>query len=197
MSALRHQVGTSDEAGISLVEVIIYSALSALLLSVLGGLFYVGFQTQAAAAGRDAATGAAAVVSNSLQTGVRKASSISVSGTLLKARVATGATGWQCVTWVLVDKKLKYKASSAAITDTDYSGSSWTVLAVGASGGLAAGSAFVGLGTPLTSTQLSYSLAFTSGGPIVPVAGAATPNAVVAGIVTPDAFGTGSPESCW
>ena len=165
----------------SLVEVILYSALSALLLSVLGGLFYVGFQTQAAAGGRDAATGAAGVVSNSLQTGIRRASSISASGTLLKARVATGANSWQCVTWVLTtDKKLKYKAGSAAITDTDYSSSTWTVLAVGASGGLA-GSAFVAVGT-----QLTYSLTFTSGGITVPVAG----------IVTASAFGTGSPESC-
>lgn len=184
MSVRRQRLPTGDEAGISLVEVIIYSALSALLLSVLGGLFFVGFTTQTEAAGRDAATGAAGVVSNSLQTGIRRASSISVSGsgTLLKARVANGATGWQCVSWVLTpDKKLKYKAGSAAITDTDYASSSWTVLAVGAGQGLA-GPAFAGVGT-----QLTYSLAFLSGGVTVPVGG----------VVTANAFGTGSPESCW
>ena len=164
----------------SLVEVIIYSALSALLLSVLGGLFYVGFQTQAAAGGRDAATGAAGVVSNSLQTGIRRASSISASGTLVKARVATGTASWQCAAWALTsDNKLVYKSSAAPITSTDYS--TWTVLAVGASGRLGAGSGFLGV-----ASQLTYSLAFTSGGMTVPVAG----------VVTASAFGAGSPESC-
>ena len=165
----------------SIVEVIIYSALTALMLSVLGGLFYVGFQTQAAAGSRDAATGAAQVVGNSLQTSVRNASSLSVSGTLLKARVASGATGWQCVAWALTaDNKLVYKAASAAITSTDYS--TWTVLAVGASGRLGSGAAFSG-----GSAQVRYSLAFTSGSITVPVAGTATVSA----------SGTGSPESCW
>lgn len=170
-----------DESGISMVEVIIYSALSALLLGVLGGLFFVGFKTQAATGGRDAATGAAQVVTNSLQTAVRNASSVSATGTILKARVATGESGWQCVSWVLTaDKKLVYKAWPTAITSTDYS--TWTVLATGASGRLGGGAAFTG-----GPAQVSYSLAFTSGDVTVPVAGAATANA----------FGTGSPESCW
>lgn len=181
MSALGKRVNAGDDAGMSLVEVIMYSTLTALVLGVLGGLFYAGFQAQAAASGRDAATGAAQVVSNSLQTGVRNASSLSLSGTLLKARIATGAAGWQCVAWALTpENKLVYKTSSAAITSTDFS--TWTVLAAGASGRLAGGSAFSG-----DSTQVSYSLAFTSGGITVPVAGAVTANA----------FGTGSPESCW
>jgi hypothetical protein len=181
MSALQRRSRAAEEAGVSLVEVIIYSALTALMLSVLGGLFYAGFQTQAAASGRDAATGAAEVVSNSLQTGVRRASSILASGTLLQARVATGAAGWQCAAWALTpDSKVVYKTASAAITSTDYS--TWTVLAVGASGGLGGGAAFSG-----TSPQVSYSLAFTSGTITVPVAGAATASA----------FGTGSPETCW
>lgn len=172
---------TGDETGISMVEVIIYSALTALVLSILGGLFYVGFKTQAATGGRDAATGAAQVVSNSLQTAVRNASSVSATGTVLKARVASGGTGWQCVTWALTaDNKLVYKAAAAAITTTDYS--SWAVLATGASGRLGGGAAFTG-----GPGQVSYSLAFTSGGVTVPVAGTVTANS----------FGTGSPESCW
>lgn len=181
MSILRGAAPGSDEAGISLVEVIIYSAVTALLLSILGGVFFVGFQTQAAAGGRDAATGAAQAVSNSVQTAVRNASSISVTGPVLKARVASGVAGWQCVTWALTgDNKLVYKAASAAITSTDYS--SWTVLAVGASGRLGGGAAFSG-----DSARVSYSLAFTFGSVTVPVAGAATANA----------YGTGSPDSCW
>lgn len=172
---------TGDQAGLSLPEVIIATAVSALVLTILGSLFFSGFKTQAAVTGRDAATGAAAVVSNSVQTAVRNASNISVSGALLKARVTTGTATWQCVAWALTpDNKLVYKSSSAAITSTDYS--AWTVLAVGASGRLSGGGAFTG-----TSTQVNFSLAFTSGGITVPVAGVATANA----------YGTGSPESCW
>ncbi len=181
MSVLRESGPTSDETGMTIVEVIIYSALTALVLSVLGGLFFVGFKTQAATGGRDAATGAAQVVSNSLQAAVRNASSVSVTGTVLKARVASGATGWQCVTWaVTTDNLLVYKTAPAAITSTDYS--SWTVLATGASGRLGGGAAFSG-----DSAQVSYSLAFSSGGITVPVAGTVTANS----------YGTGSPESCW
>lgn len=175
-----------DESGISMVEVIIYSALTALLLSVLGGLFFVGFKTQAATGGRDAATGAAQVVSNSLQTSIRNASSVSVSGTILKARVASGDTGWQCVTWALTaDEKLVYKTSSSAITSTDYS--TWTVLATGASG-LGGGAPFIETSTA-SSAQISYSLAFTSGSDLASV--------LVAGTVIANAYGTGSPASCW
>ncbi len=181
MKRLNVRSRAAHEAGISLIEVIVYSALSALVLSVVGGLLSVGFQAQASVGGRDAATGAAEVVSNSVQTAVRNSSSVLVSGTLLKALVATGATGWQCVTWALTsDSKLVYRAASVAITSTDYS--TWTVLAAGATGRLGGGAAFSG-GT----TQVSYSLAFTSGSATVPVAGS----------VTATAYGTGSPETCW
>ncbi|HEY3339438.1 MAG TPA: hypothetical protein VGK18_13120 [Propionicimonas sp.] len=181
MSATVGRARTGDDAGMSLPEVIVYAAVSALLLSVLAGVFYVGSQTQAAVGGRDAATGAGQVVTNSLQTSVRNASSLLVTGTLVKARVATGALGWQCVTWALTaDNKLVYRAASAAITSTDYS--TWTVLATGARGLLGGGAAFSG-----GSTQVSYSLSFASGSVSVPVAGAAMANA----------YGTGSPESCW
>jgi hypothetical protein len=180
--SVRSVPSIADEAGLSLAEVIIYTAVSALVLSLVGGLFYTGFKTQSAVGGRDAATGAAEVVSNSVQTAVRNASSVSVSGALLKARVTTGAASWQCVTWALTaDNKLVYKSAAAAITSTDYA--TWTVLAAGASGRLSGGAAFTGVG----STQVSYSLAFTAGGTTVPVAGT----------VTASAYGTGSPESCW
>ena len=180
MRFLRGRSSTADEAGISLVEVIIYSALSAVVLSVLGGLVFTGFQTHAAVSGRDAATGAAEVVSDSLQTGIRNASIISVSSRLVKARVATGASGWQCVAWALTaDGKLAYKAAAVPITSTDYS--AWAVLADEVTP-LDGTPAFSG-----SATQLGYSLAFTSGGITVPVAG----------VVTANAQGTGNPETCW
>ncbi|HAM43829.1 MAG TPA: hypothetical protein DCM67_02230 [Propionibacteriaceae bacterium] len=172
---------TDPQAGISLVEVIMYSTLTVLVLTVVASLFYVGFQTQAVAGDRDTATGHAQVVANTLQSGVGNASAISVTGSTVQARVATGTTGWQCAAWALTsDHKLVYRTSDSSITDTDYS--TWTVLATGVSGGLSGGDAFSG-----DATRLDYSFRFASGSVTVPIAGAATATA----------FGAGSPESCW
>ena len=182
MSALRLRVNAGDDAGMSLVEVIIYSALTALVLSVLGGLFYAGFQTQAAASGRDAATGAAQVVSNSLQTGVRQRQQH-----LGVRHAAQGAGRHRCRRLAMRDLGTDRGQTSWCTRPPRRRSppptySTWTVLAAGASGRLAGGSAFSG-----GSAQVSYSLAFTSGSVTVPVAGAVNANA----------FGTGSPESCW
>lgn len=172
---------TDPQAGISLVEVIMYSTLTVLVLTVVASLFYVGFQTQAVAGDRDAATAQAQVVANTLQSNIGNASAISVTGSTVQARVATGTSGWQCVAWALTaDQKLVYRTSDSPITDTDYT--TWTVLATGVSGGLGGGDAFSG-----DAAQLDYSLRFASGTVTVPIAGSATATA----------FGAGSPESCW
>lgn len=171
----------ADEAGMSLVEVIIYSSLVALTLVVLGGMFAAGLQTQAAARDRDSATGAAQVVGNSLQAGVRNASSVLVSAGLVKARVASGTGGWQCAAWALTaDHQIVHTTDPALVASADYS--AWTVLATGATGQLGGGAAFSG-----DSTRVDYALAFTSGSATVPVAGT----------IVPTAYGPGSPASCW
>lgn len=164
-----------------MVEVVMYSTLTALVLTILAGLLSATFQAHAVAGQRDAATGRAQVASGFLQTTIRNASTLLVSGTVVQARVATGANGWQCTTWALTtDGNLVYKSASTAITSTDYT--TWTVLASGVTGRLAGGAAFTG-----SSTQASYALGFTSGDVTVPLAGEASANA----------FGPGSPESCW
>jgi hypothetical protein len=172
---------TDGEAGISLVEVIMYSALTVLVLTVVGGMFYAGFQAQATALERDTATGAAQVVSTSLQSGIGNASDVLVSGggTMVQARVANGTATdsqpWQCVAWVLTPNgDVVYNSSSTAITSTDYS--TWPVLGTGATGSFS-----------LSSNTVAYSLSFTTGKATVPVAGSVTANAV----------GSGEPSSCW
>lgn len=181
MTGRRSRVATRGDAGLSLIEVIMYSSLTALVLTVLSGLLYAGFKTQAVAGARDAATGAAQVVASSLRSSVSNASGLSVSDTVLRARVATGESGWQCVAWALTgDNTLVYKSASTAISANDFG--NWTVLATGVSGGLDAGAAFRG-----DSTEVTYSFRFASGEVVVPLAGAAVP----------DAYGPGSPESCW
>jgi hypothetical protein len=189
MTSYRKRPRLENEAGLSLVEVIMYSTLTTLVLTVLAGLFYAGFQAQAVAGQRDTATGSAQVVSNSLQTSVRNASGLLVSSTVLQARVATGDSGWQCVAWALTaDGNLAYKAASSAITSTDYS--TWTVLASGVSGRRASGGAFSISPTAESygvATQVSYSFGFASGNAVVPIAGTAAAGA----------YGTGGPETCW
>lgn len=180
MTSSRQRIA-DPQAGISLVEVIMYSTLTVLVLTVVASLFYAGFQTQAIAGDRDTATSHAQLVANTLQSDIGNASALSVTGSTVQARVATGSTGWQCVAWALTsDGQLVYRTSDSAITDTDYS--TWTVLATGVTGGLSGGDAFSG-----DASRLDYSLRFASGPVTVPIAGAATANS----------FGAGSPESCW
>lgn len=88
--------------GMSLVELILYSGLSMLFLTVLAGIFVTSWQADAATRDRDAATGAAHVVTNSIQTSIRNASSFKVDGSLLRARVATPGGGWECRAWRLI-----------------------------------------------------------------------------------------------
>lgn len=172
---------TDAEAGISLVEVIMYSTLTVVVLTVVASLFFVGFQTQAVTGDRDAATGAAQVVANSLQSSISNSSAVQVTGTTVQARVASGDSGWQCEAWALTsDHTVVYKTSDAPITDSDYA--TWSVLATGVAGGLAGGAAFSG-----DSSRLIYSVTLSSGNVTIPIAGVAAATA----------FGTGSPESCW
>lgn len=181
MTRNRGRVITDAEAGISLVEVIMYSTLTVVALTVVASLFLVGFQTQAVTGDRDAATGGAQVVANSLQTSISNSSAVLATGSSVQARVATGDSGWRCEAWALTSAHtLVHKTSDAPISDGDYA--NWSVLATGVTGGLAQGAAFAG-----DSSRLSYSVTVASGNVTVPIAGVAVANA----------FGTGSPESCW
>lgn len=168
MTTRRARPPISEQAGLSLVEVILYSTLSALVLTVLAGLFSATLQAQAVALQMDAATGAAEV----LQASVRNASEIQVtSSTRLVARVADGVSGWQCRAWELTPKgELVYSVGSKA-----------KVMATGVSGPANGDPAF----TSANSTA-SYSLVLGSGKIKVPIAGTVFANA----------FGPGIPESC-
>lgn len=134
-----HEVRRDD--GLTLVELIIYSALSALLLAVLASVFITSWQADATTRRRDAATGAAHVITNSLQTSIRNASGFTINGGLLRARVATGATDWECRAWRLTNPRtiegekwyeLQYNHGNAAIDDAS---AGWANLLKGLSGG--------------------------------------------------------------
>ena len=168
----------TDDAGMTLVELIMYILLSALFLGLLATLFATTLTAGQQTRNRDTATGTAQVVSESLQTSVRNAALVRVDGAQLRAVVATGASQWECRAWVLQSGELRYRASAAAIpVGTATTG--WAVLATGVVGTKAAGSPFV-----LSSTDsVSIGYRVTVGEASVNITSAATAQAKSEGTI--------------
>ena len=117
----------------TLIELIIAVLIAALLLGAVASIFASGLRSESATRDRDAATGAAQVVTESLHASIRNASDVLAEGNLLRAVVATGSSGWECRAWALVGDELRYRTSPAP---TGADATSWTVLARGVSGTL-------------------------------------------------------------
>lgn len=168
----------TDDAGMTLVELIMYILLSALFLGLLATLFATTLTAGQQTRNRDTATGTAQVVSESLQTSVRNAALVRVDGAQLRAVVATGASQWECRAWVLQSGELRYRASAAAIpVGTATTG--WAVLATGVVGTKASGSPFV-----LSSTDtVSIGYRVTVGEASVNITSAATAQAKSEGTI--------------
>ncbi|WP_028709082.1 PulJ/GspJ family protein [Propionicicella superfundia] len=113
----RRWKANSDTAqdGLTIVELIVVSAVSAVLLIVLSGVFINGLQTNAASLDRDSTTARAQTIAMTLQTSIRDAdvTSVTVDATRLSALVSTEG-GWVCRTWELAGGDLTYRASSTA-----------------------------------------------------------------------------------
>jgi len=174
----------------TLVELVLYSCVSVLVISVLLSVFITASQSQAATKNRDVAAGTAQVATNSIQTSIRNSSSFSITGNLLRARVALGDNaGWQCKAWALTSSgDLVYLSSSTAIA-VPSSYTSWTVLATKVTGTLTSAAVFAAEGA--SGQRLKYGFAVTVGSSPtqarVPVEGGAVAQAK----------GSGSPASCW
>ena len=178
------------DAGVTLVELILSMALSLLVLTVLIAVFGSASNTQAATKNRDVAAGAAQVAMTSIQTSIRNSSSFSITGNVLRARVAIGdGTGWQCRAWALTSSgDLVYLRSSTTIA-VPSSYASWTLLATKVTGTLTSAAVFAAEGA--SGQKLKYGFAVTVGSSPtqarVPVEGGAVAQAK----------GSGSPASCW
>ncbi|WP_158597320.1 hypothetical protein [Microbacterium telephonicum] len=138
----------------TLVELIVVIAVSALFLGLLAGLFINGIQTQEQATARDRATGRANVVSSSIGTSVRNAVAVKVSGSgsRLDAKILTTAGGFECRAWVLDGTALRYSSGTTARANTP---SGWTALATGVTATLSGGAAFALQGTQAVSFGLT------------------------------------------
>ncbi|MCW5953321.1 MAG: hypothetical protein KIT69_13790 [Propionibacteriaceae bacterium] len=145
------------DAGMSLIELVVYIGISALFLTILSSTFISSWQADAATRDRDVATGAAHTITNSIQTSIRNSRWFGVTGsTLLRARVATGEGTSECRTWELKDGRLLHTAGGSTTDLANIGG--------GEAGSTVAGS-FAKNGH-----QLSVSLQVQFGEAVVPVA---------------------------
>ena len=127
---------TRDDAGVTLVELIIYIAVSALFLGLLALMLVNGLRAQAQTTDRDTATGQSVVVSNSILTSLRNATTFTVTsaGRAVVAKVVLPGGGRECRAWVVTtggDVRYRAAASTISLSDT----SAWTVLVDGDPGG--------------------------------------------------------------
>lgn len=130
---------TTDAArdqGISLVEVVMYAGLSAMMLLVVAAVFTSGWQAARATTGRDAATGTALVITGSIQGSIRNATEDFTAGSNhLIAKVAKETCGWEYRAWWLDGADLLYRVGASAAPTIPPSGArtGWVVLASGVS----------------------------------------------------------------
>ena len=165
MTGLSTKGLTSDDAGMTLVELIIYGAITALIMSVLATLFASSLSAEAQTRDRDTATGRSQVIMSSLQSSIRNASELRVDGAVVRAVVATGTSEWSCEAWALQGDRLLHRTSSSAIGMPGASGTGWSPLATGVSAAKT-GSAF-----SISGRTLSVSLSVKAGTTIVPATG--------------------------
>lgn len=169
---------TRNDAGMTLVELIMYVLIGALFVGLLATLFATNFAAGEQTRSRDTATGKAQVVAESLQTSLRQAAAIRVDGSQLRAQVAKGGSQWECRAWTLQGGELRYKTSTAAIP-IGAATTGWTVLATGVVGTKAAGSPFL-----LSSTDsVSIGYTVTVGDATVKITSAATAQAKAEGTI--------------
>ena len=168
------------EAGITLVELLIYAFLSLIVLAIVGGVLASGLRTQAAVRTvTDAATTAQQIVS-SVQSGVRNASAVTIvspptaGSQLLIARVIgtnPTSTAPTCQAWYYTPSNggaiYTKKTSPAAVIAIPSSDppSGWSLLGVGVTPSASAGAVFAapaGLRVDLTFNVAAVSQPYVS-----------------------------------
>lgn len=130
-----------DDAGMSLVELLVGIAVAALVGGMIVVAFVNGLTATQQATARDRATGYANVVTASLTQSLRNTTTFRVmpDGKRLDATVYTSSGSWECRAWALSAGDLLYSTGTTALP-TQTTG--WAAIANGASGTLTAGAAF-------------------------------------------------------
>jgi hypothetical protein len=131
------------EDGLGLVELIIYMALTLIILSAVGGVVISMVSVQNQVMGSANAAEQAQLISRSINSGVRNSTAVqlqAVNGVdqILRVRTASGSSTavWSCQAWYFnaAEQSLRMKTSGNAIptpSQSDLTG--WTLLASGVS----------------------------------------------------------------
>lgn len=173
-----------DDAGMTLVELILYLAIGVVVLLGVGRVFVTGWQSDAATRDRDRATNQAQLAATAIQSGIRSSSGFDVTGNLMRAVVATGASTWTCRAWLLTgDGRLLQHSQDTAIA-VPATTTGWTELTDGVTGTLAGGAPFVRDASATSMLRFGFTVAH--GDATVPITGGAVAQAV----------GEGTP-TCW
>lgn len=128
-----------DDAGVSLVELIIVVVVMGIVGSLITMIFVNGLTSQQATAARDLATGRATVITETLADSIRNAVAIRVNadGSRVDATVAVSSTAFECRAWAIqADGDFVYDTGAAALPAST---TSWGVLAEDVSGALTSG----------------------------------------------------------
>lgn len=146
----------SDDAGMTLVELIVAISVGAIVLALIAITFFNGITAQRDGVARDAATGETNVVATTLAVSIRSSSSLHVNGTgtRLDAVYIASDGSPECRAWEVLTadgtSSLVYRASkTGALPAAD---TTWTALATDVSGTLASGKVFAAVG--LQSVQI-------------------------------------------
>lgn len=138
---------TRDDAGISIVELIIVLAVSTVLVSLVAVMFASSLTAQRETTERDAATVQLNAVTASITESVRASTDARVSdaGRRLDAKIllSDGET-WECRAWQLSGDELRY---STGTTPRQAADSTWALIASNVGGTLTGGAAFEKSGT--------------------------------------------------
>ena len=129
------------DAGISLVELLIYMMLSLLVLSIVGGIWLNGLSSERVVRQVTEAANVGQLAAESIEHGVRNSSGFDVStptgqDQLLRVRTAGGddVISWSCAAWYYSDANhsIRYRTSETAIEAPNSTElESWTLLADG------------------------------------------------------------------
>lgn len=102
----------SEEAGLSLIEIVVAAAIACIFGGLLAGILIAGMTSTEETANRDRAAGTVQAISTSLSSSIRNASWVtahqSVDGNgndlvVVRARVADGDVNWVCRAWAIGD----------------------------------------------------------------------------------------------
>ncbi|WP_150307837.1 hypothetical protein [Planctomonas psychrotolerans] len=161
------------ERGFTLVELLIYSMLSIVVLLIVGGILINSLRAEQLVRTSTDATSTGQLVSQSVTTGVRNASAIAWSepapGTelLLVRTVGSGATEtWSCQAWHFGGGEVRTTRSTSLIpTPTAAALSGWTLLVDGAAP--SAGSPVFDLDATERRVDLTVEVAAGTGKPVL------------------------------